>query len=43
MNKFLLVILLQVNCNKNSIEKTKKKNKGKKKPYKPINRLILLL
>jgi len=24
MNKFLLVILLQVNCNKNSTEKTKK-------------------
>jgi len=42
MNKFLLVILLQVNCNKNSTEKTKK-NTGKKKPYKRINRLILLL
>ena len=42
MNKFLLVILLQVNCNKNSIEKTKK-NRGKKKPFKRINRLILLL
>jgi len=30
MNKFLLVILLQVNCNKNSLEKTKKRNKKSK-------------